>query len=60
MRAKVDRVRLKAKRLVERYQLWLASWMRRGVDREKAHQLSLREMGVHWREFARAERLAAG
>lgn len=59
MRAKIDRAKLKAKRLVERYQLWLASWMRRGVERERAHQLSLRDMGIHWRELARAERLAA-
>lgn len=53
-----ERIRIKAKRLVERYRLWLAAWMRRGCAREQAHQLSLREMGVHWRELARAERLA--
>lgn len=58
MRDATARAKLKAKELVRRYSAWMAVWLRRGADRDEAHQRSLREMGLHWRELARAERLA--
>lgn len=55
-----DRLRLKARETMRRYAAWMATWIRRGAERNQAHELALREMGIYWRELARAERLAAG